>query len=369
MAVSKGLLVLMLLAATACIASAGDESCVCTGLWTDECQDECFSRESAAKQAAASSVSVASDTEVTTSALPARGATLYVNPSGKGGAYKTIQAAINAVPDGNKKRIIINIAEGTYRQKLRITSKKSYIYFKCASRKTLITWGDTAEKAGSTSLSASTAVEAMGFIASDCTFANSAPAPPGGAVGKQAVALRIQGDQGAFYRCGFLGAQDTLYDKEGRHFFRSCEIVGSIDWIFGDGQSFYQYCKLTSIAKGTSGSVTAQKRDGNTKTGFVFFQCSIGGTGQIWLGRAWGTHSRVIFYQCNIANVIRPEGWMDWDVPARQKTTYYAEYACTGPGANRSGRVKWSKVLTAAQAKPFSSVAFVDGKSWLEPAM
>jgi pectinesterase len=194
---------------------------------------------------------------------------------------------------------------------------------------------------------------------------NSAPAPPGGAVGKQAVALRIQGDFGAFYRCQFLGAQDTLYDKQGRHYFRSCDIVGSIDWIFGDGQSFYQYCKLTSIAKDGSGSVTAQKRDSASKTGFVFFQCSIGGSGKIYLGRAWGVFSRVIFYQCDIANMIRPEGWMDWGEAKRQKTIYYAEYKCTGVGANRNGRVKWSLALSDKQAAPFGTTDFIDGKKWL----
>ena len=57
------------------------------------------------------------------------------------------------------------------RQKLLLPSKKPYIYFKCQSRKTIITWGDTAAKAGGTGNSASTAVESLGFIASDCTFA------------------------------------------------------------------------------------------------------------------------------------------------------------------------------------------------------
>lgn len=195
---------------------------------------------------------------------------------------------------------------------------------------------------------------------------NSAPAPLGGAVGKQAVALRIEGDKGAFYRCGFYGAQDTLYDKAGRHFFRNCDIIGSIDWIFGDGQSFYQYCNLKSIAKGFSGSVTAQKRsDTNSKTGFVFFQCNLFGTGTIYLGRAWGTHSRVIFIQCNIANMIRPIGWQDWNDPKRHKTVYYAEYKCTGAGASRRGRAPWSLALNDKQVKPFYTTAFIDGGSWL----
>ena len=68
---------------------------------------------------------------------------------------------------------------------------------------------------------------------------NTAPAPPGGAVGRQAVALRISGDFAAFINVNFYGAQDTLYDHKGRHYFYRCYIEGSIDFIFGDGRSFY----------------------------------------------------------------------------------------------------------------------------------
>lgn len=50
----------------------------------------------------------------------------------------------------------------------------------------------------------------------------------------------IQGDKGAFYRVAFLGFQDTLYDKEGRHYFKDCYIRGTIDFIFGDGTSYYE---------------------------------------------------------------------------------------------------------------------------------
>ena len=69
---------------------------------------------------------------------------------------------------------------------------------------------------------------------------NTAPPPFPGMVGAQAVALRIAGDMAAFYGCGFYGAQDTLYDESGRHYFRECFIQGSIDFIFGNGRSLYE---------------------------------------------------------------------------------------------------------------------------------
>lgn len=73
---------------------------------------------------------------------------------------------------------------------------------------------------------------------------NTAPPASPGDIGNQAVALRIVGDQAAFYGCGFYGAQDTLHDDRGRHYFKECFIQGSIDFIFGNARSLYEVYEL-----------------------------------------------------------------------------------------------------------------------------
>ena len=189
-------------------------------------------------------------------------------------------------------------------------------------------------------------------------------------MGRQAVAFLIDGDFGAFYRCAFYGAQDTLYDKLGRHYYRDCYMEGSIDFIFGNAQSWYQSCELRSIAVGTSGSFSAQDRTAADQlSGFVFYRCTLSGSGSIYLGRSWGAYSRVVFIQSYFTEVVIPAGWFDWGIPEDEKTAYYAEYQCSGPGANRSGRVPWSKVLTAADAKYFETDDFCDASKFLLPAM
>lgn len=55
-----------------------------------------------------------------------------------------------------------------------------------------------------------------------------------------AVAAMISGDKSVFYRCGFYGLQDTLWDVQGRHYFNKCTIQGAVDFIFGAGQSIYE---------------------------------------------------------------------------------------------------------------------------------
>lgn len=78
-------------------------------------------------------------------------------------------------------------------------------------------------------------------------FQNTAPAPMPGMHGWQAVAFRISGDKAYFSGCGFYGAQDTLCDDAGRHYFKECYIEGSIDFIFGNGRSMYKVSTLMPL--------------------------------------------------------------------------------------------------------------------------
>ena len=39
----------------------------------------------------------------------------------------------------------------------------------------------------------------------------------------------IFGDRASFYGCGFYGVQDTLWDVEGRHYFKNCFIQDAVD--------------------------------------------------------------------------------------------------------------------------------------------
>jgi len=55
-----------------------------------------------------------------------------------------------------------------------------------------------------------------------------------------AVAAMVSGDKSYFFRVGFFGLQDTLWDDTGRHYYKLCTIQGAIDFIFGAGQSLFE---------------------------------------------------------------------------------------------------------------------------------
>lgn len=282
-----------------------------------------------------------------------------------GGAYSTIQEAIDNVPEDNQQRVVIRLRAGVFEEKVKVPDSKPFITLEGAGAdSTTITWGDTAETTGSLANSATISVDAMGFIARDLTIQNSAPVPSPGAENQQAVALRISGDQAAFYECKIIGAQDTLFDDQGRHYFENCFIQGSVDFICGNGQSLYKGCRLNAI--GAGGVITAQKRmSPEENTGFSFVECCVTGSGMAYLGRAWGPYARVVFSYSCLGQTVQPKGWFDWGIPSRDKTVFFGQYRCRGAGAIDNGRVSWAYDLTDEQAAPFQSLDFIDGESWL----
>lgn len=55
----------------------------------------------------------------------------------------------------------------------------------------------------------------------------------------------------------------------------------------------------------------------------------------------------------------------DHDIHLMNRRVFYGEYKCSGPGANMTGRVPWTKMLTDEEAQPFLGTYFVGGDTWL----
>lgn len=298
---------------------------------------------------------------------------IVVDSSGQTGDSVTVQGAVDMVPDGNTHRVKILILPGIYRERVVVPRSKPYVSFigqENQASNTVITWNNKASDKNSdgvelgTSGSATVAIFSDYFCASDVTFENTVIAIPGW-YGMQAVALRVSAEKAMFYKVNILGAQDTLLDETGSHYFYQCLIQGSIDFIFGNAKSLYQNSVLHSIAN-RSGAIAAHHRNSlEEDTGFSFLNCTINGTGRIYLGRAWGPYSRAIYSYCDIDDIIAPAGWSDWGHPERQITAVFGEFQCRGKGAATSRRVPWAKSFNIEDARPFLDMEFIDGNKWL----
>ncbi|KAF5930092.1 hypothetical protein HYC85_030965 [Camellia sinensis] len=112
-------------------------------------------------------------------------------------------------------------------------------------------------------------------------------------------------------------------------------------------------CQLSLIvnpvalgAKVINRVVTAHGRASKDEnSGFAFVNCIVGGTGRIWLGRAWRPFSTVVFAYTQMIDIVAPEGWNDFNDPTRDQTVFSGEYMCGGAGANMTLRVEIQKVL------------------------
>ncbi|KAF9605480.1 hypothetical protein IFM89_017499 [Coptis chinensis] len=283
---------------------------------------------------------------------------------GSNGDYSTIQSAIDSVPSNNDNWIRVYVKGGDYREKVVIPQDKPYIILEGdESATTTILWNDYDDIEKPTF-----AVLADNFVAKSISFKNTAYNENPRHL--KAVAALIAGDKSAFYKCSFYGVQDTLYDKQGRHYFRSCYIEGAVDFIFGNGQSIYESCSIhvtgEVLGPGFVGFITAQSRSSpKENTGFVFKSCRVFGCGATFLGRAWGRYSRVMFYQSDISNVVVPLGWDAWNFTGNEETILYAEHECSGSGSNRSKRVSWIKELSDKDAAQLADISFIDQEGWL----
>jgi pectinesterase len=270
--------------------------------------------------------------------------------------FRSVQDAINVVPDFRKNTTVIFIRKGVYKEKLILPASKTNVTIIGEDRmETILTFDDFASKNNifgeemGTSGSASFYVFGDGFTAENITFENSA-----GPVG-QAVAVRVDGDKAKFVRCRFLGFQDTLYahHEKSRQHYLDCYIEGTVDFIFGWSTAVFENCIIFCKTKGY---VTAASTLPETPYGFVFLNCRITGEASensFYLGRPWRPYAKTVFINCYMDKHIKPEGWHNWNKPDAEKTAFYAEYKSHGPGANPSQRVGWAKILSDAEASEY----------------
>jgi len=268
------------------------------------------------------------------------------------GQFKSVQDAIMSVPSGSAANpVVIHIKPGTYKELIYIQHEKRF--FRLVGEdagKTVLTFDLHANMIGengkpiTTFRTPSTVIDADDVTAEDLTFENAA-----GPVG-QALAIRVDGDRVVFRRCRFLGWQDTVLLNRGRQYFEDCYIAGHVDFIFGAATAWFERCHIHCLR---SGYITAASTYDYQPFGFVFSHCKITGEpeAKTYLGRPWRAFSNAIYLNTEMSDVVRPEGWQNWNLPEREKTARYSEFKSTGPGSNPKARVLWSHQLSKAQAK------------------
>jgi pectinesterase len=291
--------------------------------------------------------------------------TLTVAADGTGD-FRTVQAALEAVPDYNTDRTTIQIGPGVYHGVIVVGESKTNVSFIGSGiDRTILTYALNVRAPvppGVPNRMNGNGVIVLGddFHAENLTFRNTS-----GDHG-QAMALRLQADRVTIRNCHLLGWQDTLLTHSMRSYFENCLIEGRVDFIYGAGTSFFENCEIRSKL---GGYVTASSAPQTQAFGFVFRNCRLtspDGT-PTYLGRPWRPYASVIFLDCEMGGHIRPEGWHNWGRPENEVTARYAEHRSRGPGANPSARVPWSRQLDDAEAAAITPQSVLAGDDRWDP--
>ncbi|RWW12922.1 hypothetical protein GW17_00023392 [Ensete ventricosum] len=290
------------------------------------------------------------------------------------GTHATINDAIAFVSlaSSGGGRKVIYVKAGTYDEFINVpTKQKNVMMMGDGKGKSVIVGSRNVNDGWTTYNSATVAAMGAGFIAKGLTIINNS-----GPNKNQAVALRVGADKSVVHQCSIQGYQDTLYTHSNRQFYTETDIYGTIDFIFGNSAVVLQNCYIQPRKPGGTqkNSVTAQGRtDPNQNTGISIQKCRIQGSSDLgsstptYLGRPWQKYSRTVVMQSYLDGSIDAAGWDKWSGSFALSTLYYGEYENTGPGASKSGRVRWAGVHTALssdEASKFTVSEFIVGDSW-----
>ena len=323
--------------------------------------------------------------DFTTKAKPA-GTTLTVKPDDSAD-FCTVQGALSyASTLGKDTAVTIEIGEGTYPELLFLRNKDN-VTLKGASRTgTVIAYpnNDSYETGSGASVASVPALgAALGksggrclFLVENCdnlvlenlTIENtySIPSHKGQAEtlyfndGSNARKLTIE-------NCSLISWQDTFLTK-GLVWVHNSLIAGHVDYIWGYPKAcLFEDCEIRSRA---GGYIVQARINAAADKGFVFLNCKLTAAdgvadGSMYLARSGGDatkYDNVTYVNCQMSPVIAPAGWFTKPAPnpsAPTATAGWKEYGTTG--VSTASRNACGRILTEAEAEPYSSRAAVLG--------
>ena len=117
---------------------------------------------------------------------------------------------------------------------------------------------------------------------------------PGSVAGGVGIALQIRGDKSICKRVDLQGNQDTYLSSgaiDQRGWFEDGRIEGTVDYICGGGNMWFENTVLYNNARGKADVILAPSTSPETVYGYVFNNCTVDGAAEqdgIWnIARGW----------------------------------------------------------------------------------
>lgn len=169
---------------------------------------------------------------------------------------------------------------------------------------------------------------------------------PAGAPAARFVVIRDEGKKNIFKNVRLLSGQDTYYSRSDRTYWENCDIHGTVDFICGYGNVFFNACNIYLEYRTSSNVITAPATKEGT-WGYVFKDCTIDGdainNNKYRLGRSWQGTPKAVFINTKMKILPTEEGWGD---PMNVNPTLFAEYNSTDAYGNSVNLSKRRSVYT-----------------------
>ena len=264
----------------------------------------------------------------------------------------------------------IRLAEGVWRLKAMITAPGVTVTG-AGMDKSVIVWDDYAKKLDEKGVEYNTfrtwtlAVCADNVTVRDLAVVNDSLHPEN--LGQE-VALTVYADNFLMERCRLSSTQDTLFsgplprdliarydgflpdilrrDTVCRQKFSHCLIEGTVDFIFGCGETLFENCEIRSLNDARRcGYAAAPAHEPEQTEGFLFRDCDFTAEpgvepGSIYLARPWRDYGLCVFENCRYGPHISPLGFDKWNDTHRDETARFYESAPV------AGRVPWVKIYS-----------------------
>lgn len=256
------------------------------------------------------------------------------------GDFATLQDAVDAAPDSLRSPYIIYIKAGHYHEHVYIPASKPFLHL-IGQDSRLVRISDDRVSGGPNAspvdVAATVVVHATDTYLENITFENSWGTRHND--GPQALALYTKMDRGVVNRCRMLSFQDTYRtanELNDRNYVKDCFIEGAVDFLYGQGNVFFDHCTLNIVQK-KGGWIVAPKHFEGTAWGYVLKNTTITAPGnpketEVWLGRPWLHGPKAVFIDTKAEVTIPDKGWFDH---MGTLPLVFADYNTTDADGNR----------------------------------
>ncbi|MBQ6681216.1 MAG: hypothetical protein IJM78_03190 [Prevotella sp.] len=214
-----------------------------------------------------------------------------------------------------------------------------------------------------------------GIYVQDMTIRNNYDYPNA----NKGVSVAVTGGNKAVLKNVAMQACQDTYVTGQRTYLENCDIYGTVDFICGGGNIFFNQCDLILLNRAHN-VIVAPNTTADTKWGYVFQGCTIkaveGATAVVdkdWdLGRPWQNEPRTYFLNTKMEVLPSDNGWKSMGT----LPTHFYEYNSMDKNGNAldlsvrgnspTSTNHYTPVLTAAEAAKFTVENVLGGTdSWL----